>query len=153
MMTPAALREPFFGAWRLRRYEYRRADGKLTLPFGEDPVGLLLYDALGHMAGQLMQPDRPPFRKNSITAGTVEEVRAAFEGYIAYYGTYDVDVQAGTVIHHVTASWFPNFVGTDQVRHYEFQENRLLLRTPPRESGTEKRTGLLVWERISETAR
>ncbi len=54
-MTPAVLRAPFVGAWRLLRYEYRRADGKLTLPFGESPVGLLIYDALGHMAGQLMR--------------------------------------------------------------------------------------------------
>ena len=152
-MTPADHRKPFVGAWRLLRYEYRRADGKLTLPFGEGPVGLLIYDALGHMAGQLMRPGRAPFRKNSITAGTIEEVRAAFEGYIAYCGAYGVDAQAGAVIHHVTASWFPNFVGTDQVRYFEFQENRLLLRTPPRESGSEKRAGLLVWERVSETAR
>jgi hypothetical protein len=134
------------------RYEYRRADGKLTLPFGENPVGLLIYDAPGHMAGQLMRPGRAPFRRNSISAGTIEEVRAAFEGYIAYCGTYDVDEQAGAVIHHVTASWFPNFVGTDQVRYYEFQGSHLLLRTPPRESGRETRTGLLVWERLTATA-
>lgn len=80
-------------------------------------------------------------------------MRAAFEGYIAYCGTYDVDEQSATVIHHVTASWFPNFVGADQVRHFEFQSDRLLLRTPPRESGSEKRTGLLVWERIMEPSR
>jgi hypothetical protein len=53
------------------------------------------------------------------------------------------------VIHHVTASWYPNFIGTDQVRYYEFQQNRLLLRTPPRDAGSDKRTGLLTWERAT----
>jgi hypothetical protein len=148
-MTGPALEQAFAGTWRLVSYEFRRADGKLTFPLGEDPSGMLIYDAEGNMAAQALQRNRSRFRADSVSGGSAEEIREAFEGYIAYFGTWEVDEQAGAVIHHVIGSWYPNFIGSDQVRYYEFQGNRLLLRTPPRESGKEKRTGLLVWERAA----
>ena len=144
-----SLEQAFVGTWRLLSYEFRRADGKLTFPLGEDPAGMLIYDAQGNMAAQAMRRNRSRFRADSVSGGTAEEIREAFEGYIAYFGTWTIDEQAGAVIHHVTASWYPNFIGTDQVRYYEFQQNRLLLRTPPRDAGSERRTGLLTWERAT----
>ncbi len=142
----------FQGTWRLKRYEHRRADGLLYFPLGENARGLLIYTPDGYMSGQIMRPEKPRFQGGVLADGSEAEIRAALLGYVAYFGTYTVDENAQTMIHEVIGSWRPNFVGSRQVRHYEFEgPNRLLLRTPPRDSGKETRTGLLVWERAGRS--
>jgi hypothetical protein len=54
-------------------------------------------------------------------------LREAVTGFVAYFGTYDVDEAAHTVTHHVEASLVPSWVGTDVKRQFNFQDGRLLL--------------------------
>lgn len=96
-----------------------------------------------------MLPERPAFAINDQMKGTPEEIKAAFEGFIAYFGTYEINEEKGTVIHHVRGSSFPNWVGSDQIRFYEFSGDRLTLRTPPMQAGGITVTSLLIWERIA----
>jgi hypothetical protein len=56
-----------------------------------------------------------------------EEIRDAVNGFIAYFGSFDVDESAPTVIHHVQACLVPSWVGTDLKRSYRFDANRLVL--------------------------
>lgn len=145
----ARLRAPFVGSWKLVGYEYRRANGEATYPMGRNMSGLLIYDAHGMMAGQLMNPDRLEFNSGDRFRGTPEEVKAAFEGYTAYYGRYEIDEADGSVNHIVESSLYPNWVGGIQKRFFEFSgENRLTLRTPPLRYAGESQTGLLIWERV-----
>jgi Lipocalin-like domain len=51
------------------------------------------------MCGVLMRPDRPKFASNNALAGTPEEVKVAFEGYVSYCGSYEVNEQERFVIH------------------------------------------------------
>lgn len=37
----------------------------------------------------------------------------AWRGYFGYFGTFSVDIDAGAVIHHVQAGWFPNVAETE----------------------------------------
>lgn len=116
---------------------------------GEGPEGLLIYTDTGQMSGQIMRRGRSWFAAGTLAQGTDAEVREALAGYIAYFGDYVVHEAASTVTHHVRGSWYPNFVGTEQLRHYEFVgDDRLVLRTPRRTHGLERRTGELVWERV-----
>ncbi len=133
----------FVGHWRLISFEQRSVTGELIQPFGNDPIGRISYDSGGKMAVQLMRRDRQKFADNDPQKGTDAEVRSAFAGYVAYYGSYTVDEKMGTVTHHVEGAWFPNRIGTKQVRRYEFSGNRLILRAdlPAGQS-------VLVWERI-----
>jgi hypothetical protein len=131
----------FHGAWTLASYEQRQADGTVTHPMGADPVGRLTYDA-GRMWAQMMRRDRPRFASGT-RQGTADEIQAAFAGFIGYYGPYRVDEQSGTVIHHVECCSFPNWVGTDQVRRFEFDGDRLTLRAP----GADNSEYRLVWMR------
>ena len=87
--------------------------------------------------------DRSRFANSDPRKGTDAEIRDAFTGYSAYYGSYAVDEKAGTVTHHVEGAWFPNWIGTKQVRRYEFSGNRLTLR-----ADLPAGPGVLVWERI-----
>jgi hypothetical protein len=71
-----------------------------------------------------------------------EEIREAVSGYVAYFGTFDVDESTQTEIHHVQACLVPSWVGTDLKRTYWFKTNRLMLTAVTSISVNE-----LTWER------
>jgi hypothetical protein len=127
----AAPRDRFLGVWRLIRCQRTYKDGRTDYPYGENPVGRITYDRAGRMSAQLMRPGRrstlPPGVNLISGNASPEEVREAVNGFIAYFGTFDVDEAAQTVIHHVQASLVPSWVGTDLKRTYRFDANRLLL--------------------------
>jgi hypothetical protein len=138
----------FAGAWRLVSYSAVTPDGRTTYPMGRDPRGRIIYDAGGRMAVQIGDPGRRAFGTSDMLAGTDAEVRAAFEGYLAYFGTYTVHADQGFVVHHLELSLLPNWAGGDQVRYFDLQEDRLTLRTPPILSAGVERVSTLVWARL-----
>jgi hypothetical protein len=143
-------REKFIGAWKLVSAEYRRKDGGVIEYLGEKPLGMLVYTADGHMSVHLERRDRPMFATDDRLGGTPEEIRAAFQGYLGYYGTFAVDEAQGTVTHHLEACSFPNWNGVDQKRFYQLAGDHLMLRTPPLLIKGEQVEGHLVWRRAKE---
>lgn len=138
----------FVGTWQLVASEFRRSDGTIIYPYGQDALGTLYYDAAGNMAVQLMRVDRPLFAAGDRQQGTPEEIKAAFEGSLAYFGRYEVDEEAKIVIHHVTGCSFPNWIGQRQKRFFAFADNQLTLSTPPLRVGGSTLIGVLHWQRI-----
>lgn len=136
------------GTWQLVSFEARDSKGQLQRPLGEDVSGLLVYDAGGNMAAHVMKNGRPRFAANDPDRGTDAEVRAAFEGYASYFGTYTSDPALQTITHHVHGAWYPNWIGNDQLRHFKFSGSRLILSTPALISGGESLEYILTWERI-----
>ncbi|MFP5262035.1 MAG: lipocalin-like domain-containing protein [Blastocatellia bacterium] len=130
----------FIGAWRLVSVEDRGPDGGLTRPYGEHPLGLLLYDKSGRMSVQIMRSDRPPLSSNDWAGAPAEEVKAAVEGFTAFFGTYEIDEAKAIIIHRVDGHLLPGGVGKELKRGYEFSGSRLTL-TP---SASRK----VTWERI-----
>src|SRR5258708_31590199 len=110
------------GTWELGLVEFR-AGGQVVYPVGKDATGLVMYDRSGWMSQQLMRPDRRAFASGDQLRGTPDEIKAAFEGYLAYGGTYVVDEAHATVTQHITTCLFPNWVGTDQKRFYKLSKN------------------------------
>lgn len=139
------------GTWRLVSAEERTEDGRTIPLWGSAPAGRLMYDGRGRMSAQLMDPRRKPFASEDRLGGTVAEMRGAFEGYDAYFGSYVVDANAGVVVHHVMGSLFPNLIGTDQRRFFGLSGNRLTLTTPPFLRGARRSTYVLVWEREGQS--
>jgi hypothetical protein len=142
------MRERFIGVWKLISCERKAKDGSIDYPYGEKPVGRITYDKAGRMSAQLMRPGRRSSVRPGISliAGnaSTEELREALNGFIAYFGTFDVDESTHTVIHHVQACLVPSWVGADLKRAYRFDGNRLVL-TAVTTSVVE-----LVWERESD---
>ena len=136
------------GAWGLVASEFIDASGNVMYPLGEDAVGLAIFTESGYMSGQLMRPNRPRFTADSQALGTPEEVQQALEGYVAYYGSSEIDVEQGTITTQVEGSMYPNWVGGVQVRFYELTDNQLVLRTPPIKLGEAEITGVLTWRRL-----
>ncbi len=141
-------RDELVGTWSLISSEFRRADGQISYPFGKDAIGLLMYDASGNVSAQLLRPDRPAFASGDAYRGTPEEVKAAFEGLLCYFGTYSVDEEKGTVTHHLKGAYLPNWVGTDQVRNFEVSGDHLTISTPPILAQGTTIVSVLSWKRI-----
>jgi hypothetical protein len=146
MRSSEELGWPFIGTWRLVSYESRDQAGGVEYPLGREVVGQLMYDAEGNMSAFVARANVPPFASGDFRGGTNVEVRAAFDGFVAYFGTYSFNLSAGAVIHHVRSASFPNWTGTDQVRYFKTEGQRLVLSTPISE-GDRHLTAILIWER------
>jgi hypothetical protein len=140
------------GAWKLLVLEFR-SDGQVVSPLGREASGACLYDASGHMSLQIMSPGRARFAAADMLGGSDEEVISAAKGYIAYGGTYVEDTEHGVVVHHVTYSLFPNWVGTDLVRFFKRTGDRLITGNPTVVVGGHVMDVMLVWERLSGVER
>ena len=136
------------GTWKLVLLEFR-SDGQVVYPVGRDATGLLMYDPAGWMSQQLMRPGRPAFSSGDPLCGSPEEIKAAFEGYLAYGGTYTVNEAHEVVTHHVTTCLFPNWVGTDQRRFYKLSGDRLIISAPTVLVAGHLMDVMLIWERIA----
>ena len=137
------MRKQLIGAWKLVSIEML-VDGNVVYPYGDHPLGLLIYHEVGRITAQIMRPGRYSSLTDpdAIPLATASELRQIAEGYLGYFGTFTIDEENNTVTHHVEACTLPAWVGTDQQRQYEFDGSRLSLSSGPNR---------LVWERIAST--
>jgi hypothetical protein len=116
-----------------------------------------MYDPSGHMCVNIvLKADREPFAPytKGLLSATSEEKAAAFDSYLAYFGTYTIDAKAGTVAHHLEDNLVPGRRGTDNIRWFDFHGDDLLLLTPIEDGqggllGRTDATYKLLWERIT----
>jgi hypothetical protein len=130
---------PLVGTWRLVSFEDWDAAGHRSQPYGEHPRGYFVYDATGHLSVQIMRtPPLPPLSSGDVAVATGAEKEAAYDAYLAYFGTYTVDAERGVVVHHVEGALMPTFTGTDQPRQFVLNGDTLII-------GDQKR-----WKRVLE---
>ena len=137
------LKDRLVGRWRLLSYETLERDGRRGRPYG-DAVGRLDYDDHGNMSGQVMRPNRP---RVELGDGAAQQVRSAYLGYIAYFGTYEIGSDQEHVVHHVEGALNPAWVGGDQTRTLKFDGERLVLSADVVKAG-QTVTHVLTWEKI-----
>jgi hypothetical protein len=131
------------GNWNLVSYVTENPDGSRGKPYG-NAVGRLSYDEHGHMAGQVMRPDRANVAPGDWQA---QQVRSAYAGYIAYFGTYQVNDAGDTVVHRVEGALNPGWVGGAQVRRLKFDGDLLILSTQV-EKGGALVNHVLTWRKL-----
>jgi len=116
----------FVGTWELASIESpvdAGGWGPAIVPFAGIPVGVIMYDALGNMAVQITSDPRG--------VETPAEQPEIVTGYVAYYGKYEVDSEAGTVTHHRRGHVNPALAELSVVRYYEFSGDTLTLTLAP----------------------
>lgn len=145
-MLPKITQTDFVGTWRLVSLHLRTLDGQVTYPFGPDAVGYFIFSESGYMSVAFTPANRRMFAAGDIMGGSTEEKVAAADTYVGYSGKYEV--QDDKVVMHPHVSFFPNYVGVDQVRIWELEGNRLTLSTPPMLVAGVQQTAHLVWERV-----
>jgi len=137
-------KEAFVGTWKLISIE-RVIGEDISLPFnwmGSNPTGVIIYDSTGYMSVQIMRDSRPTFESGDRWLASSEELKVAFEGYYAYFGTYEVNEKEGFVLHHVQGSLWPDEVGVTNKRMFKISRNRIILTAPE--------LIRLTWERVEK---
>jgi hypothetical protein len=119
------------GTWRLVSAEQRLTDDTIRPSpiYGPHGAGYLMYGSTGRMCVILVNPDRPSW--SSEDEPTPDEIKSAIDGFVAYYGSYEVNESEGFVLHHIEAHIVPNWVGADQKRYFDLSGNRLTLKVAP----------------------
>lgn len=130
---------PLNGTWLLVSQTASYPDGRVEATRGENPVGILMYDADGNMSVQLMRTDE---RAGEYT--DLAELKTAMEGYHAYFGRYEIDEARQIVKHHVVGSGYPGYRGSIQIRFYSLEGDTLTLRG---EADENRPLRTMVWRR------
>ena len=115
------------GTWKFLNYV--RTDpstGKNVKIFGGHPRGWLIYTAEGRMMVIVVPENRKPLEKD---ADRIEHHKQM----VAYTGRYTL--ADGKVIHHVDVAWNEAWIGTDIVRSYNINGDRLIITTAPTKYG------------------
>lgn len=148
----ATIGNPLLGTWHLVRWEIGYGDGRApTLPFGDQATGMICYTHDGSMSACIARGGRPRLSTDSVRQAPEAERLKAFESYFQYAGPYEIRGEPGRqqVVHTVTHSLNPNFVGTRQVRNMIFSsDGTLTLSAPETIPGTAStRDHRLIWSR------
>ena len=116
------------GTWLLQSRMDVTKDGKRHPDpmLGEDPVALLIYDRSGHFSAQFMKRDRSTVAQAAPMANAKNNTQAQ-GGYDAYFGTYTVDDEKGTVTQKLAGSLSPGNVGMVLTRGMEVAGDALVI--------------------------
>lgn len=150
------MRNPLQGTWQLVRWEIAYGDGRApSLPYGAAAGGLIVYSDDGWMNACIARADRARLSSDSVRTAPEAERLSAFESYFQYAGRYEIRERDGgqqQVVHTVTQSLNPNFVGTQQVRDMHFDgKGGLTLSASDTVPGTAvARHHRLVWARAAQ---
>lgn len=141
---------PLVGAWRLTSFVVPDSSGQMQPWWDDQPSGLIIYTADGHMSAQLYDARRPRVGVRWDSAGA-EEARIQYAGLITYFGTYTLDTSAHTVTHTVEGAMAPDWIGQKLVRGYRFiNPNEIELRVLTDENGRNRSDGpVLIWQRVT----
>ena len=121
------------GVWKLAAWRKIAQDGSITYPLGEDAHGQLVYTETGRMAVQMTAANRLLLDTSDPVGGDTQQRADAYSTCLAYFGSYEVRDDA--VVHRIDVSLFPNWSGAEQLRPFCFNDDQLVLKTPPADTG------------------
>ena len=112
------------GVWQLVELKNWTSDGQMSQPYGENPSGMFVYTEQGHLSIQIM---RTPAHPRLTQRPDAETLAGLARGYIAYYGTYEVDAENGMLLHKPVGSLNPNYIDTTRPRPYRITGDELTI--------------------------
>ena len=141
---------PIVGTWRLFDWRTEYSDGRApTLPFGENPEGLLVYSPDGWMNASICRPNRPQMSSPSLKHAPIHERLDAIDSFMNYGGPYSFP-DHDHVRHEVVIALYPNLIGSDQVRRMRFDgsDTLVLSAEDALPDSPVKRKHSLTWKRV-----
>ena len=138
------------GVWTLiDSVEVDAQTGAISRPRGRHPTGMLIYSAGGSMCAIVTAEGRKPLDENG---GNVEHPdhtqrsAALFHSLNSYAGTYAID--GNTITHKVLVASNPAWIGTEQVRQVEFENDVLTVDATIALPGKPATRVRLTWRRV-----
>ena len=139
--------QSLIGSWNLVGW-YREGKDGIRLPNGgQNPRGRLTYTEDGYMHAILVSDGRPEMDGGSVSRDN--KVRL-FETIMAYSGTYRIE--GNRIVHSVDLSWNEVWSGTDKIRFFTLEGNRLTVATAPVQDLYDGSTNVYVVEWMRSTA-
>jgi hypothetical protein len=142
-----SVRERLLGTWKLVSDFEIRPDGSRRPEYGPNPLGYLMYDKTGHMCVTLANANAP--RWADPAKPTDQERVLTHKSMEAYCGTFEVRESADQVIHRPELAEWPHYIGSDQVRHYRFEGDRLVLSLQEIVPDGERYAYEITWRRVN----
>ncbi len=136
------------GTYRLKIVDNIMADSSRVHLYGDNPKGILMFDAAGNYAMEIYSGHgRPAFAANDKGKGTDEEYRAAISGSNAHFGKYSIDKATQTIVYNIIAATYPNWENTQRKSWFKFDGKLLSYIVPTPTTGNAVR-GEVVWEKM-----
>jgi hypothetical protein len=140
-----SLKEQIAGAWSLVSFEQELPSGQRYFPLGKDASGTLYYLPEGYVSVHIMETKRSEYVKPSLYHG--KPLKYTDLEYLAYSGVYTINFSETIMIHKITVSLYPEWVGSQQVRRIKLFGNHLLLSSDG-PAGPEQVSFHLLWKRL-----
>lgn len=140
--------------WRLTLYRSNNLDGTTDYPMGKRPHGILIYGSSGYMSVQMARAGRKnrrllPFSSTDTLDIDPEDAKRAMDTYLAYCGTYSIDLKAKVVTHAIQSCSYPPWINRKKKRSFQLEGDTLILNTlKPAFFRGKLRTARLDWERV-----
>lgn len=139
--------DQLIGTWTLVLVDNILPDGTRSKPYGENPIGLLIFDKNGNYAIQILHENRPKFISGDKTKGTNEENKALVLGSNSHFGKYTINAKDQTITFKVEHAFFPNWEGVEQIRPFTLTKTELKYTVPNTTNGTGV-SGEVIWKRL-----
>ena len=110
-------------------------------------MALLIYDRGGYFAAQFMKRDRSVIAPDGPSGGANNS--RAQGGYDAYFGTYRVDDEHGTVTQHLLGALSQENVGSTLTRAMEVEGDTLTIQLGTNHADGTPVTRTLTWKRVA----
>jgi hypothetical protein len=105
-----SLKDQLVGTWILVSTQTMSQSG-VRYPYGTDPRGIMILDAIGRYAVLQGRPDRPKLKSAVRLQVTKEEFGAAAMDFAANFGTWAVNADKA-LVRRFEGALNPNFEGT-----------------------------------------
>jgi hypothetical protein len=141
--TPA---ERLVGTWKLvSMVREEQPSGIKTDLMGPHPLGYIAYGRDGRMMVLIVRSDR---KKPAGANATAAEASALFDSMVSYAGRYTI--AGNRITHHVDTSWNESWTGTEQLRFFKIDGDRLTVSGAPSPDPVEHKMSVLTltWERV-----
>ena len=133
------------GTWKLLSFFMKDQNGERIFPYGETPLGYLIYTPEGLVSVHIMSSNRPIGGTQQYQSGTYLEKIESAENYGGYIGTYEL--QDNHVIHTAELSGFTRLINSPEHKNFSLDGNQLTISYKDSSSGKEL-DGALIWEKV-----
>jgi hypothetical protein len=133
------------GTWTLTAADDLLPDGSRAHAYGDNPRGLLIFQADGQYALQIYRSDRAKFASGDKKKGTPAEYKDASVGASCHFGHYSVDAEKHTITFKIDQASFANWDGATQTRPFIIKGDDLEWHVPATPDG---KVPISAWHRI-----
>ena len=135
------------GTWKLLSFFMKDQNGEKIFPYGETPMGYLIYTSEGIVSVHIMSSNRPSCGTQQYQSGTDLEKIESAENYGGYIGTYEL--QDDHVIHTAELCGFTRLINSPERKDISLNGDQLTISYKDSSFG-EELDGELIWKKVRQ---